>query len=223
MWSRQAQASSPTSRRRLPFPFLTRIDPRRGSRSDSISDSASWILRPPRHSTTISARSAPSSQFRRCCSRGLRQHDRSPCAWPHVLKGRCALPDRTAAAPRQGRRDARVLLVVRCDHVVGRWPGYRNAWRSSTLGFAGDRSAPIAPRHARRREALTCATLARRRLSGHPAPFRSVSLVGTRRAEVPSATPSPSLALFPEVLRSSRHSVSKALKGAAAAARVAPT
>ena len=21
----------------------------------------------------------------RCCSRGLRQHDRSPCAWPHVL------------------------------------------------------------------------------------------------------------------------------------------
>src|SRR5450755_485569 len=44
-------------RHRSPFPRRTRIDPRRASRSDSIKDSASWIRSPPRHSTTISARS----------------------------------------------------------------------------------------------------------------------------------------------------------------------
>jgi integrase len=38
-------------------PRRIRIDPRRRSRSDSISDSASWMRSPPRHSTTISARS----------------------------------------------------------------------------------------------------------------------------------------------------------------------
>ena len=40
-----------------PLPRRIRIEPRRGSRSDSISDKASWIRSPPRHSTTISARS----------------------------------------------------------------------------------------------------------------------------------------------------------------------
>ena len=40
-----------------PLPRWIRIEPRPGSRSDSTSDSASWIRRPPRHSTTISARS----------------------------------------------------------------------------------------------------------------------------------------------------------------------
>lgn len=43
--------------RLLPLPARTRIEPRRGSRSDSISDKASWIRSPPRQSTTISARS----------------------------------------------------------------------------------------------------------------------------------------------------------------------
>ena len=46
-------ASIPTSRRRSFFPCLTKIDPRRSSRSVSVSDSASLIRSPARHSTTI--------------------------------------------------------------------------------------------------------------------------------------------------------------------------
>jgi hypothetical protein len=53
--SAHAHTSSPTSRLRPPF--LTRALPRIGSRSLSVSDSASWIRSPPRQSTTISARS----------------------------------------------------------------------------------------------------------------------------------------------------------------------
>jgi hypothetical protein len=47
-------ASIPTSRRRSFLPCLTRIDPRRSSRSVSVSESASLIRSPARHSTTIS-------------------------------------------------------------------------------------------------------------------------------------------------------------------------
>ena len=48
------QASIPTSRRRSFLPCLTRIDPRRSSRSVSVSESASLIRSPARQSTTIS-------------------------------------------------------------------------------------------------------------------------------------------------------------------------
>ena len=46
-------ASIPTWRRRSFLPCLTRIDPRRSSRSVSVSDSASLIRSPARQSTTI--------------------------------------------------------------------------------------------------------------------------------------------------------------------------
>ena len=50
-----AQASIPTSRRRSFLPCLTRIEPRRRSRSVSVSESTSLIRSPARHSTTIRA------------------------------------------------------------------------------------------------------------------------------------------------------------------------
>ena len=50
-----AQVSMPTSRRRSPFPCLAKIEPRRWSRSVSVSDSASWIRSPARQSATIRA------------------------------------------------------------------------------------------------------------------------------------------------------------------------
>jgi hypothetical protein len=56
MRSPDGNGSSTGERRKGALLFL-RGGPRRGSRSDSISDSASWIRSPPRHSTTISARS----------------------------------------------------------------------------------------------------------------------------------------------------------------------
>jgi hypothetical protein len=49
----QPHASIPTRRRRSPLPCLTKIDPRRCSRSVSVSDSASLIRSPARQSTTI--------------------------------------------------------------------------------------------------------------------------------------------------------------------------
>jgi hypothetical protein len=52
----QAHSSSPTSRRRPPFPLRTRIDPRRWSRSCSANSSAYWMRRPARQRTTIIAR-----------------------------------------------------------------------------------------------------------------------------------------------------------------------
>ncbi len=52
----QPQASIPISRRRPPLPWRTSSDPRRGSRSGSASESASWMRSPPRQSTTINAR-----------------------------------------------------------------------------------------------------------------------------------------------------------------------
>jgi hypothetical protein len=55
-WSLQAHGSIPTSRRLLPFPACAKIDPCLASRSDSVRSRASWIRRPPRHSTTIIAR-----------------------------------------------------------------------------------------------------------------------------------------------------------------------
>jgi hypothetical protein len=55
-WS-QPHASMPISRRRPPLPLRTSSDPRLGSRSRSASASGSWMRRPPRQSTTISARS----------------------------------------------------------------------------------------------------------------------------------------------------------------------
>jgi hypothetical protein len=51
-----AQRSMPTSRRLPPFPRLTRIAPRTGSRSLSASARASEIRNPARHKTTIRAR-----------------------------------------------------------------------------------------------------------------------------------------------------------------------
>ncbi len=51
----QPGARAPTSRRRPPLPWRTRIDPRRWSRACSASASASWIRSPARHSTTIIA------------------------------------------------------------------------------------------------------------------------------------------------------------------------
>jgi hypothetical protein len=50
-----AQASIPTSRRRSFLPCLTRIEPRRRSRSVSVTESASLIRRSARQSTTINA------------------------------------------------------------------------------------------------------------------------------------------------------------------------
>jgi hypothetical protein len=55
----QPQASMPISRRRLPLPWRTSSDPRRSSRSGSVSASASWTRSPARQSTTISARPEP--------------------------------------------------------------------------------------------------------------------------------------------------------------------
>jgi len=52
-------ASIPTSRRRSFLPCLTRIDPRRSSRSVSVSESASLIRSPARHSTTSPLRRLP--------------------------------------------------------------------------------------------------------------------------------------------------------------------
>jgi hypothetical protein len=52
-----ALVALPVLRRIRHNPRRMRIAPRRGSRSDSISDSASWIRSPPRHSMTIRARS----------------------------------------------------------------------------------------------------------------------------------------------------------------------
>jgi hypothetical protein len=61
----QPHASIPTTRRRSFFPCLTKIDPRRSSRSVSVSDSASLIRSPARQSTTISPfRRLPYRAFR---------------------------------------------------------------------------------------------------------------------------------------------------------------
>jgi hypothetical protein len=38
---------------------------------------------------------------------------------------------------------ARRLVLVRSEHVVGRRPGCRNAWRSGTLGVAGEPQWPL--------------------------------------------------------------------------------
>jgi hypothetical protein len=55
----QPHASIPTSPRRPPLPWRTRIDPRRWSRSCSASASASCTRRPVRQRTTIIARTPP--------------------------------------------------------------------------------------------------------------------------------------------------------------------
>jgi hypothetical protein len=50
----RAHSSTPTSRRRAPWPRRTSSAPRRRSSSDSLSISASWMCKPARQSTTIS-------------------------------------------------------------------------------------------------------------------------------------------------------------------------
>ena len=52
----QPHSSMPSSRRLPPLPLRTSSEPRLGSRSCSVSASASWMRKPPRQSTTISAR-----------------------------------------------------------------------------------------------------------------------------------------------------------------------
>jgi len=49
------QSSMPISRRWPPLPRRTRTEPRRRSRSSSVRSSASWMRRPERQRTTISA------------------------------------------------------------------------------------------------------------------------------------------------------------------------
>src|SRR6185312_1962126 len=62
-------ASIPTWRRRSFLPCLTKTDPRRSSRSVSVSDSASLIRNPARHSTTINPlRRLP---YRACAARRM--------------------------------------------------------------------------------------------------------------------------------------------------------
>ena len=41
-------------------------------------------------------------------------------------------------------RSVQSLVVVRCEHLVGRRPGCWNAWRSSSLGIAGELDTPLA-------------------------------------------------------------------------------
>jgi len=79
------------------------------------------------------------------------------CAWwsgsaAHRGRGRRGtstggLPGRCSSRPRSPRR----LVVVRSEHIDRRRPGCRNAWRS-TLGVAGELSAPLLKEQQRRRE-----------------------------------------------------------------------
>lgn len=106
----------------------------------------------------------------------LRPRDRSSGARPRQCCFRACCVSPRALAP-EGRRQGclgrsvrpggaevsadgdGVLVLVRCDHVVDRLQGCRNAWRSSTLGVASDRSAPIAHergRHGRPRRLRRC-------------------------------------------------------------------
>ncbi|MEA2371085.1 MAG: hypothetical protein QOH12_1479 [Solirubrobacteraceae bacterium] len=101
------QASMPISRRRPPLPHRTSTEPRRGSRSCSVSASASWTRRPPRHSTTMIPRNRRPFLCRKEAQPGLaRRPSRgqigslSTSDWIHGAAKESNLPARSDAPHR---------------------------------------------------------------------------------------------------------------------------